>query len=241
MYPTKEEKDKVAFMIIEAYPFLADSLGAGIGSWSMAIHNRFKNMRRKPRTPAVKNQEQPARSIQEPMLKKRKVDDIPELADGETEETCKEHTKHMKAEMAKSKRNASVIKELMQLTYPYRRQQIINGIVTDVLQEYPALKLVSEVRTEFGRIVEDPKIVKKMVQNFEVVEKKILQLAENSSNKTVKSLLNEMKNAVLDEPSKQADIESTIAVLLLQHHLKDKSCNNPLLMICSVSIIAVTI
>jgi hypothetical protein len=32
MYPSKEEKDKVALMIIEAYPFLADSLGAGIVS-----------------------------------------------------------------------------------------------------------------------------------------------------------------------------------------------------------------
>jgi hypothetical protein len=102
-------------------------------------------MRRKPQTPAIKTKEQPATADKEPLLKKRKVVDIPQLADGETEETCAEHTKHMKVEMAKSKKNASQIKELMQLTYPHRRQLITTGAVTDVLKEYPALQLVSEV------------------------------------------------------------------------------------------------
>ena len=51
----------------------------------------------------------------------------------------------MKVEMAKSKKNASQIKELMQLTYPHRRQLITTGAVADVLKEYPALQLVSEV------------------------------------------------------------------------------------------------
>ena len=103
-------------------------------------------MRRKPRNHAIKNKEQPATAVKEPTVKKRKVDsELPQLAEGETEETCKEHAKRMKAEMAKSKRNASEIKELMHLTYPHRRQQITSGVIKDVLQEYPALQLVSEV------------------------------------------------------------------------------------------------
>lgn len=73
---------------------------------------------------------------------------LPEMQEGETQETCKEHIACMKKEMKKSSnRKMAVIKELMDLTYPYRRQAILQQPteIDSVIREYPALGLVSEV------------------------------------------------------------------------------------------------
>ena len=39
MYPTEEEKQKVASLIIQKYPFLADSIGAGTVSITLNVSN----------------------------------------------------------------------------------------------------------------------------------------------------------------------------------------------------------
>ena len=67
---------------------------------------------------------------------------ISEMMDGETEETCKEHILVMKKEMRKTtNRKMAVIKDLMELTYPYRRKSILlqPSEIDVVLHEYPAL------------------------------------------------------------------------------------------------------
>lgn len=43
-----------------------------------------------------------------------------------------------------------------------------------------------------------------MIDNFDVLEKKILRLAESSTNKNVKLLVKKIKNADFEEPRKQA-------------------------------------
>lgn len=73
---------------------------------------------------------------------------IPEKPEGETLETCREHASLLRKEMMKtSNRNACMIRELMDLTFPFRRERILIDPrpVEDVTKEYPALTLVSEV------------------------------------------------------------------------------------------------
>ena len=57
-------------------------------------------------------------------MKKRKLD-VPSMIDGETTKTCEEHKKVMVVEMTKTKKNFNLIKELMELTYPCRRQKLL--------------------------------------------------------------------------------------------------------------------
>ncbi|XP_046864060.1 uncharacterized protein LOC124457977 [Xenia sp. Carnegie-2017] len=42
MFPSREEKQRLASMTVEKYTFLVPSLGAGTGSWLKAITNRLK-------------------------------------------------------------------------------------------------------------------------------------------------------------------------------------------------------
>lgn len=86
----------------------------------------------------------------EPKIKKRKGTAVPVLDEGETNETTKEHTRQLQKEMAKGSRNYQLIKQLMDLTYKYRRISIVDGLpgtesVSKILDIYPALQLVTEV------------------------------------------------------------------------------------------------
>lgn len=73
---------------------------------------------------------------------------FPEIAEGKTEETCKEHISLTTKEMNKTtNRKMALIKNFMELTYSHRRQSILpQPTATDVLiKEYPAHRLSSEV------------------------------------------------------------------------------------------------
>jgi len=75
--------------------------------------------------------------------KKRRIEEIFEMPEGETAETCQEHVKAMKKEMARSSnRNLAMVKELMELTHSHRRQWFLKETVpiSSFIEEYPALK-----------------------------------------------------------------------------------------------------
>jgi len=79
----------------------------------------------------------------EPQPKKRRIEEIFEMPEGETAETCQEHVKAMKKEMARSSnRNLAMVKELMELTHSHRRQWFLKETVpiSSFIEEYPALK-----------------------------------------------------------------------------------------------------
>lgn len=70
------------------------------------------------------------------------------MAEGETEETCKEYISLLKKEMKKTtNRKIALIKKLIELTCVHRRQSILQQptAIDDLLKEYPALSLTSEV------------------------------------------------------------------------------------------------
>jgi hypothetical protein len=70
------------------------------------------------------------------------------MPEGETGQTCKEHIEVLKKEMAcKTNRNMAVVKELIALTFAYRRTTFLKGTMSvgKCLESYPALKLPSTV------------------------------------------------------------------------------------------------
>ena len=119
------------------------------GSWETAFKHRFKNIRKKGRCltlPSLGASEN--KKIDSQQAKKRKVEECITTPEGETEDTCKEHIEVLKKEMArKTNRNMAVIKELMALTFAYRRSTFLKGTMSvgECLDNYPALKLPSTV------------------------------------------------------------------------------------------------
>lgn len=113
-------------------------------SWTVSIKNYFKNIRKTKRTPGSK-----ATSGPEPPPKKmKKGGQVPSYAEGETESTCKEHMASLKKEMQKnSNRNLQMVKQLMEITYPYRRRMILSEplSIPEIMDKFPALNLVTEV------------------------------------------------------------------------------------------------
>ena len=69
------------------------------GPWQMTINNRFGNQRK---TKPVKRNSTEGASQKPEIIKKTKRRGIPELDDGETAETCKEHIKALQKELAKT-------------------------------------------------------------------------------------------------------------------------------------------
>ncbi|XP_028394383.1 uncharacterized protein LOC114518559 [Dendronephthya gigantea] len=141
MNPTKHQRLHVAFMITKAYPFLADKIGSGTASWEQAIKHRFKNMRKHKITsnPSSRNQSE------EQSTKQRRIS--VDTTHGETDETIKEHITTIKKEMGKSSnKNLMLVKELMNVTYGSRQNNILSNPVSikETLKMFPALKLVTE-------------------------------------------------------------------------------------------------
>lgn len=117
------------------------------GSWETAFKNRFKNLRKTGQkgegTSAVRCPSKGKGENEEPRPKKRRIEEILEMPEGETAETCQEHIKAMKKEMDRSSnRNLAMVKELMELTHSYRRQWFLKEMVpiSSFIGEYPALK-----------------------------------------------------------------------------------------------------
>ena len=103
--------------------------------------NRFKNMQQTKANTGKKIFHAINKDENSPRLKKRNLD-MPEMVDGETPGTCEEH------KMTKTKRNYTMIKEVMELTHPYRHQKFLlePKKLDDILIEYPVLQLITEVR-----------------------------------------------------------------------------------------------
>lgn len=97
-------------------------------------------------------------ATKQPELKKRKSGEaIPQLEERETEETCQDHMKEMKKEMAKSSNKTyGLISSLMEATYRFQHQNILAKTISvnQVLEDYPALQLVSEVCTELTMLLQ---------------------------------------------------------------------------------------
>ena len=66
---------------------------------------------------------------------------------GEDQTSFERHNRLLAIEYSKTKRNETVVKELMKLSYPMRRNDILeNGHTINLLQKYPFLQTKEHVR-----------------------------------------------------------------------------------------------
>ena len=119
------------------------------GSWQSAIKYRLKTLRKTKRPHPKTSVSNENKEAPKPKVARRDVDrSIPEMPEGETNETCVEHVATMKKGMGKTtNRNLVLLKELMEITFPYRRTELIQTPVhvSELLVKFPALQLVSHV------------------------------------------------------------------------------------------------
>ena len=78
--------------------------------------------------------------------RKLKAFDLPPIPPGEDETSFERHNRVLKTEYNKANPNVSTVKELMKVTFPMRRQDILShGHTYDPLQKYPYLQQPSHV------------------------------------------------------------------------------------------------
>ena len=94
---------------------------------------RFKTIRRyKPTSDSGEYSETTSDSStnRRKQLKRNMSGALPQIPEGETEETFKDHCKKVEKEMTKKKgKNMTLIKEIMDCTYAMRRREILNEIM----------------------------------------------------------------------------------------------------------------
>jgi hypothetical protein len=138
-YPTSLEFESVGWLVVERYPFLKSPIGNGYGHIVARLKERFKNYRRSQTSPLTNSVEQPS----QPKRKKLKtasslVAPLPEVAEGEDKFSYMRHIKSIKTEWGKRKPNTEFIHQLMRITYPQRRKQILEQphTASDILLDF---------------------------------------------------------------------------------------------------------
>lgn len=155
-YPTDEQFEKVAETLVKTHPCLREKgTRTGYCGWKHYIKIKMMNFRTKlgrAGHPEVivnslknkrKGQGKPAANIKKP--RKAEVNFCPSHPRGETTESLEAERVALLTEV-KKKKNEAVIKEKMQRTFSYRRQEILQEpMITEVRNRWPALFEVGEV------------------------------------------------------------------------------------------------
>uniref|UniRef100_A0A8P4GKA6 Sterile alpha motif domain-containing protein 3 n=2 Tax=Dicentrarchus labrax TaxID=13489 RepID=A0A8P4GKA6_DICLA len=170
-YPRDEQFEEVAEALVKTHPCLYEKgTHNGYCGWKHYIKIKMMNFRTKlgrAGHPEVivnslknkrKGQGKPAANIKK--LRKAEVNFCPSHPRGEMTESLEVERVALLTEV-KKKNNEAVIKEKMQRTFSYRRQEILQEpMITEVRNRWPALFEVGEVNLEFMRITTVPLISK---------------------------------------------------------------------------------
>uniref|UniRef100_A0A8C2FFN5 Uncharacterized protein n=1 Tax=Cyprinus carpio TaxID=7962 RepID=A0A8C2FFN5_CYPCA len=170
-YPKDNQFEKVAEALIQTHPCLREKgTRTGCCGWKHYIKIKMMNFRTKlgrAGHPEVtvnslknkqKGQGKPAANIKKP--RRAEVNFCPNHPRGETNDSLEVERVALLTEV-KKKNNETVIKEKMQRTFSYRRQEILQEpMITEVRNRWPALFEIGEVNLEFMRITTVPLISK---------------------------------------------------------------------------------
>ncbi|XP_042611293.1 uncharacterized protein LOC109049315 [Cyprinus carpio] len=170
-YPKDNQFEKVAEALIQTHPCLRENgTRTGCCGWKHYIKIKMMNFRTKlgrAGHPEVtvnslknkqKGQGKPAANIKKP--RRAEVNFCPNHPRGETNDNLEVERVALLTEV-KKKNNETVIKEKMQRTFSYRRQEILQEpMITEVRNRWPALFEIGEVNLEFMRITTVPLISK---------------------------------------------------------------------------------
>ncbi|XP_057190382.1 sterile alpha motif domain-containing protein 3 [Triplophysa rosa] len=167
-YPTDSQLDQAAEALINAHPYLREKgTHTGHEGWKHYLKIKMANFRSKLSKighPEIavnslknkrKGQGKAAANIKKP--RKAEVNFLPCFPKGETAESMEKERIALLTEV-KKKNNEAVIKEKMQLTFSYRRQELVEdmGMVSDLQSRWPALFTVNEINAEFMLITTVP-------------------------------------------------------------------------------------
>ena len=76
-----------------------------------------------------------------------KEQDVPAVPAGEDESSFEQHNRTLRAEYSKANLNGRTVDELMERTFPMRRQDILaQGHSYDPVSKYPFLQMADQVR-----------------------------------------------------------------------------------------------
>ncbi|XP_039544877.1 uncharacterized protein LOC120491248 [Pimephales promelas] len=170
-YPKDNQFEKVAEALIQTHPCLREKgTRTGCCGWKHYIKIKMMNFRTKlgraghPEVTvnSLKNKQKglgkPAANIKK--ARKAEVNFCPNHPRGETNDSLEVERVSLLTEV-KKKNNETVIKEKMQRTFSYRRQEILQEpMITEVRNRWPALFEFQEVNLEFMRITTVPLISK---------------------------------------------------------------------------------
>ncbi|XP_028408234.1 uncharacterized protein LOC114530819 [Dendronephthya gigantea] len=143
---SSHERNHVALLLVQKYPFLKGSFGTGHQFWAKKIEHRILSHRRRDaRNERKRLQEhgvvlpkgKPGRK-----KKKRKEDPLPTIPDGETPETMESQRKKLLAIHSNGVYDLKQVAMLMDNTFAQRRREVLvnDTRVWKLLQDYPGLK-----------------------------------------------------------------------------------------------------
>ncbi|KAL7393813.1 hypothetical protein ABVT39_026793 [Epinephelus coioides] len=162
-YPEKEELESVASSLVLKYPCLKEPGSiTGYDGWKTSIKYKLGNYRSKLRQAGCSevdvNKKRKGDVDDSPFtLKKPKrgeVNHVPDHPQHHDDSTLEEERVALVDEMKKKKKNMTLIRHKMELTFSLRRREVVEGqpMVSEVQERWPALFSVEEVSEEFHRI-----------------------------------------------------------------------------------------
>uniref|UniRef100_A0A8C5NAK4 Sterile alpha motif domain-containing protein 3 n=1 Tax=Gouania willdenowi TaxID=441366 RepID=A0A8C5NAK4_GOUWI len=161
-YPSVDRFKSVAKALISKHPCLTEPGSPdGCSGWVNSLTFKMSNYRQKLRKSGCFEVEVNSKNLlpskKHAGLKRAKrseVNFLPNLPNGSTEEKLEEERKELIEEMKKRNPSDPVIKAKMNMTFPLRRQEIVNSAtpVKEVQACWPALFTEKQVNAEFYRI-----------------------------------------------------------------------------------------
>ena len=112
------------------------------GAIVKGLQCRLKERRREKKSRKAQANVPPEQVQVEPKPPCLKEHDIPAIPAGEDENSFERHNRTLKAEYSKMNPNAKMVEELMERTFPMRRQDILSqGHSYDPVSKYPFLQV----------------------------------------------------------------------------------------------------
>lgn len=159
-YPNKLQRQQICLSLVEMFPYLKNDYGLGIGSLEIKLMNKLKRLRQSDgslEVSMVKKAYQGRRIPRKIKMQERKgaLNWAPDHFPCENETTQALHNQILMEEHSKDEgcQDKNKIKNLMALTYSFRRQVINNKTsVEEIMQKYPIFFQASEQFDEFLRL-----------------------------------------------------------------------------------------
>ncbi|KAL0984159.1 hypothetical protein UPYG_G00137860 [Umbra pygmaea] len=162
-YTEPHEIDSVCSALVCKHPCLAEpGKGTGWDGWKMSIKFKVGNYRSKMRAAGCselnvnqKRRDEDGEGLRHSVKKSKRaeVNFLPGHPEGQNDDTLEAERLAMVDEMKKKKRNNTLVKDKMNLTFSLRRKVVeVQPLVSDVQERWPVLFMEDEICLEFYRI-----------------------------------------------------------------------------------------